>query len=86
MLLGNVGKAAGDIGPARKNDALNLGADRRQRRSSAIAAVEKDRELGLGDRRACRLHESCKPARTDIAAGVGRAGEDDRPPDPGRGG
>ncbi len=77
MLPRDIGKAAGDIGAAGKDDTINLGADCCQRRPDIIAAIEKSREAGLGNGLLRRGGQRLEPTRTRVAAGVGRAGEQD---------
>ena len=83
MLSRNVGEAAGDIRPSGENDTLDLGTDRRQRGTDIFATIEQRREPGRGNRLPCRRDKGAKPPRSDIAAGIRRAGQDDRAPGPG---
>jgi len=75
VLVGDVGKAAGDIRPAGEHHTLDLRADRGQRGTDVFAAIEKGREAGVGNRFARRGDERSEPAGTDITPRTPRAGE-----------
>ena len=79
-LLCDIGEPRRDIGSAGKDDRLDSGADRRHCRAGIAAAVEQCAGLR---RRNCfprRAQHFPEPARSGIDAGIGRAGEDNRPP------
>ena len=78
MLPGDVGKAAGDIGAAREDDTLDLGADGGQRCPGPVAAIEQHREARTGSGLARCCDERREPAGPSVNAGVGGAGEDHR--------
>ena len=79
VLIGDIGEAAGDIRPSGEHHALDLRADRGQRGTDVVAAIEKCREASVGNRLARRGDERPKPAGTDITSGARRAGEHYRP-------
>src|SRR5580704_5929774 len=63
-----------------KHNARNPGADRRHRRTGIVAAIEQRIEFGC---RYCfprRSYDRAEPARAGIDPGIGRAGDDHRPP------
>jgi hypothetical protein len=79
VLPRDIGEAAGDVRAASKDDALDLGPDRRQRGADIVAAIEQRRELGLGDCLARRRNDRRKPPGAGIATGTWRARQHDRP-------
>ena len=76
--MGDIGEAAGDVRPSGENHTLDLRADRGQHGTDVLAAVEKCREAGVGNRFARRGDERPEPAGTDITPGARRAGEHQR--------
>jgi hypothetical protein len=86
MLPRNVRKAAGDIRPAGEDNAFDLRADRRQRATDIVAAIEEGGEPGLRNRLACRRDERPEPTWTYVTASIRGTGEYNRTPDRGRGG
>jgi len=75
MLASDVGEAACGVRRPGECYAFDLGADRRERRADAVAAIEKSGEPSCGNRLPRRGDERPKPARTHIAAGVRSAAE-----------
>ena len=59
--MGDVGETTGNVGAAGEDDALDLGADRRQRRAGSLAAIEEGGEIGIRDGLARRRDERPKP-------------------------
>ena len=77
VLRGYVGEAGGGISPAGEHDPFDFRADRRERGTDIIAAIEQGGEACLGNRLARRGDKRPEPTGTHIATGTGRAGKHD---------
>jgi len=69
----DVDEAAGDVGAAGEDHTLDLGADRGERRTRLVAAIEQCRTARIGSRRARRFDKCCKPTGTGINSGIAGA-------------
>ena len=78
----NVCEAQRDIGTPGKDNPLDLGPDRRQRRPGIIAAIEQRREPRLWNRLARRRNQRHKPPRAEIAASIRGTHQHDRAASP----
>ena len=76
--MGDIGEAAGDVRPSGEHHALDLRADRGQRGTDVLAAIEKCREASVGNRFVSRGDERPEPAGTDITPSARLAGEHHR--------